>query len=134
MFGKRQRRAVAGWLGILALLLGALVPIHLTFDLVGALNANDTHHARDADVGPSHELLAKLVGHHSRPGQPGGDHHRRADCAVCAAASVLAAFAVPPPATPPAPSTAQPVVLAAGNTAFSGAPPASYRSRAPPVG
>ncbi len=133
MVSRRQGRAIAAWLGILALLLDALVPIHLTFDLVGALHASDTHHAHDADVSPSHELLAKLVGHKSDPDQPGGDHHRRADCAVCAATSVLAAFAAPPPAILPAPAAAQPVVLATRRTALSGAPPASYRSRAPPL-
>lgn len=134
MMSRRQGRAIAAWLGILALLLDALVPIHLAFDLVGALDASDTHHADDAHVGPSHELLAKLVGHKSHPGEPGGDHHGRADCAVCAATSVLAAFAAPPPAILPAPAAPQPVALATRHTILSGAPPASYRSRAPPFG
>jgi hypothetical protein len=135
MISRRQRRAIAAWVAMLALLLNALVPIHLSFDLVDALNAR---HALGGHVivGPSHELLAQLVGHQRHPDQHGRDHHHRTDCAVCNAASTLAGFASPPPpAMLPAPNTAaQPVVLAIGRADFSGASPAPYRSRAPPLG
>jgi Protein of unknown function (DUF2946) len=133
MISRRQRHAIAAWLAMLALLLDALVPIHLSFDLVDALNASNAHgsHTR---VEPSHELLAKLVGHEGRPDRHGGDHHRT-NCAVCSSVSTLAGFAAPLPTILPAPNTAaQPVVLAMRLVALSGAFPASYRSRAPPLG
>jgi hypothetical protein len=133
MISRRQRHAIAAWLAMLALFLDALVPIHLSFDLVDALNASHAHGGHAA-VGPSHELLAKLVGREGRPDQHGRDHHRT-DCAVCSSASTLAGFAAPPPAMLPAPNAAaQPVVLAMGRAAFAGAFPAPYRSRAPPLG
>ncbi|HZB94138.1 MAG TPA: DUF2946 family protein [Stellaceae bacterium] len=119
---------------MLALLLNALVPIHLSFELVDALNARHAHRGHAA-VDPSHELLAKLVGHEERPDRHSGDHHHRTDCAVCSSVSALAGFAAPSPAMLPAPNTvAQPVVLAIGHAAFPGASPAPYRSRAPPRG
>ncbi len=134
MISRRQRHAIAAWLAMLALLLDALVPIHLSFDLVDALNASNAH-GRHAAVDPSHELLAKLVGHEGHPDQHGSDHQHRANCAVCSSVSTLAGFAAPLPAILPAPSTAaQPVVLGMRLVALSGAFPASYRSRAPPLG
>jgi hypothetical protein len=134
MVSRRQRHAIAAWLAMLALLLNALVPIHLSFDLVDALNASHTH-GRLNTVAPSHELLAQLVGHEGHAHQHGRDHHHRADCPVCSAASTLAGFAAPPPAMLPAPNAvARPVVLTMACTAFAGSFPAPYRSRAPPLG
>jgi hypothetical protein len=133
MISRRQRHAIAAWLAMLALFLNALVPIHLSFDLVDALNASQAHGSHA--VNPSHELLAHLVGHEGRPDQHGRDHHHRTDCAVCSSVSTLAAFAAPPPAMLPAPNAAaQPTVLAMGRAAFAGAFSAPYRSRAPPLG
>jgi hypothetical protein len=134
MTSRRQRHAIAAWLAVLALLLNGLVPIHLSFDLVDALDASHSHGGHAA-VDPTHELLAKLVGHEGHPDQHGRDHHHRTDCAVCSSVSTLAAFAAPPPAMLPAPNAAaQPVVLAKSRAAFSAASPAPYRSRAPPLG
>jgi hypothetical protein len=134
MISRRQRHAIAAWLAMLALLLDALVPIHLSFDLVDALNTGHAHGGLNAGA-PSHELLAQLVGHEGHPHQHGRDHHHRTDCAVCSAASTLAGFAAPSPVMLPAPNTvAQPVLLAMACTAFAGSFPAPYRSRAPPLG
>lgn len=133
MISRKQRHAIAASLALLALFLNALVPIHLSFDLVDALNASDANGDHGA-VHPSHGLLAKLVGHEERPDQHDRDHHHP-DCAVCSSVSALAGFAAPSPAMLPAPNTAaQPVALARGTAAFSGASPAPYRSRAPPPG
>ena len=126
---------IAAWLGIIALSLNALVPIHLAFDLADALTASD--HAEDADAGHdlANSVLALLVGHHhdqdrSAPHKP---HHHDDGCAVCGAVGTLAGFA-------PA-AVAQ---LAAPGSVFAATfgfvePPAPqlapviiYRSRAPP--
>jgi hypothetical protein len=134
MISRTQRHAVAAWLAMVALLLNALVPIHLSFDLVDALNASHVHGGH-VTVAPSHELLAQLVGHEGHAHQHGRDRHHHTDCAVCGAASTLAGFAAPPPAMLPAPNTAaQPVLLTLGCAAFAGSFPTPYRSRAPPLG
>jgi hypothetical protein len=134
MVPRRQRHAIAAWLAMLALLLNALVPIHLSFDLVDALNASHTHARLNAGA-PSHELLAELVGHEGHRHQHGRDHHHRTDCPVCSAASTLVGFAAPPPAMlPPPKMAAQMVILALGRAAFSAPSLAPYRSRAPPLG
>jgi hypothetical protein len=126
----------AAWLGLLALAVNALVPVHLAFDLAEALAP--ARHAVDDEAGSAERhLLALLVGHHEAQGPANehgkhqhGDHH---GCPVCSALGALAGL-VPPtlvvisaplPATLPA---APPLVQlqAAGS-------PAGYRSRAPPI-
>jgi hypothetical protein len=134
MIWRKQRHAIATWLAVVALLLNALVPIHLSFDLVAALDAGHAHGGHTA-VEPSHELLAKLVGYEGHRDQHGRDHHHRTNCTVCNSVSTLAAFATPPPAILPAPNTAgRPVLLTMGRATLPGALPACYRSRAPPLG
>lgn len=125
----------AAWLGVIALGLNALVPVHLAFDLAHAL---DPDHAEGAAA--DHDLvrclLTLLTGHHDEdaadhpPNKPG--HHD--DCAVCGAIGTLAGFA--PTAVVllavPIPTYAMPrPALEVG--APHPAPAAAYRSRAPPL-
>lgn len=132
MARKRKGRALVAGLGLFALFLDALVPIHLSFDLAESLGAD---RAPIAAMDPARQILAELVGHEEQPGKPDGDHHHHHDCAVCAAAGTLGALAAPPVAPLPVPTlAAQPIRLAALRTAFSGAFLAAYRSRAPPLG
>jgi Protein of unknown function (DUF2946) len=134
MIWGKQHHAIAAWLAVVALFLNALVPIHLSFDLVAALNAGHAHGGHTA-LEPSHELLAKLVGYEGHRDPHGSDHHHRTNCTVCSSVSTLAAFATPSPAILPAPNTAgRPVVLTRGRATLLGASPACYRSRAPPLG
>jgi hypothetical protein len=129
---KRKRRALVAWLGLFALLLDALVPIHLAFDLAESLGLD---RAPIAAADPMRPLLAELVGHESQPDKPDRDHHHHHDCAVCAAAGTLGAVTAPSPAALPVPTlAAQPILLAALRVAPPGASFAAYRSRAPPLG
>ena len=131
---KRLRRnAQAAWLGIAALVLNALVPVHLAFDLADALGAAP-HHA-----GAGWRLLARISGHHGpadhhdRSDHDRG-HHRPTDCPVCSALGALAGLAPAAPPQlllPPAPAGA-PAVLPSEEQHAGGAV-AAYRSRAPPT-
>jgi hypothetical protein len=127
--------AVAVWLGVVALGLNALVPIHLAFDLAHSLTPGH----RDDDSAAGHDfvrcLLTLLTGHHhedeSRSSSGNGHHH--SDCAVSSAIGTLAGFApagVTPLAVPPHSYVLTP--LAADSGAPHRAPLAAYRSRAPP--
>lgn len=134
MFATRRRRAVA-WLGLLALILDALVPIHLALDVVAVLNAGHAHGARVAEGDAARAILATIVGHHASPDRAPGHHRHHRDCAVCGAAGTLAAFAPAAPAMLPVRSAAaQPLLLAARSAVFAGASATPYRSRAPPIG
>ena len=123
----------AVWLGVLALVLNALVPVHLAFDLAEALEPG--HHAH-ADAAPlERELVAVLCGH-----QEGGDRdhhdgkHGGHGCPVCTVVGTLAALAVPTGATlPPPTATAARLDRAAILTGSHPVPAAAYRSRAPPL-
>lgn len=121
---------VAAWLGILALSLNALVPIHLVLDLADARDAGAEHaghHHRGDD------WLAMLVGHHGAGGGQGDQHH--VNCAVCNTLGALAGFAPVAGIALPIPVVVDaPVALAQGTSDPRRASPASYRSRAPPKG
>ncbi|MGH7113289.1 MAG: DUF2946 family protein [Stellaceae bacterium] len=134
---------IAAWLGVVALSLDALVPIHLAFDLAEAL-ATTTQRAEAADHrlrwrDPSRQLLALLTGHRDGDGHPGdnsdrhGEHHRR-ECAVCGSLATLAGFAPAASAPLSAPlRIAAPILVAAAESAPRAAPAVAYRSRAPPI-
>ncbi len=133
---------IAAWLGVIALGLDALVPVHLAFDLAETL-ASATHQAEAADYrlsrhDPTRRLLALLTGHRDGDGHPGDnsdnhgkDHHR--ECAVCGSLGTLAGFA--PAASVPLSAPLRikaPILLAAAESAPRAAPAVAYRSRAPP--
>ena len=113
----------AGWLGVLALALNALVPIHLAYDLAAAI--------ADRPAAGEH------AGHHHQHSD-GKPHHHHGDdgkaCQFCAAAVTLAGFGLPSAVVLPTP-TADAASLPAGAAVrfVLKAAPAAYRSRAPPI-
>lgn len=126
---------MAAWLGLIALGLDALVPIHLAFDL-GHAAAAGRHREQPAGQNFIAALLTLVTGHHDAAG--GGNnpekHHPGDHCAVCSAIATLAGFA--PAAAPPVamPADCHAVVLAALPVAAPHTGPlAAYRSRAPPI-
>lgn len=127
---------VAFWLGLVALSLNALVPIHIAFDIADALKPNRAEHAgfHDHHHGGRH-LLAELVGHrHAGGGSGGHSDHRHLDCPVCGSLGTLAGFAAAPGAALSTPFLVEaPPELAAASGVLIGAAPAAYQSRAPPV-
>jgi len=119
-------------LGLVALALNALVPIHLAFDIAEALEAPQcSAHHTEVDNAERH-LLALLAGHHDANGKS-DEHGKHHACPVCSALGSLAVFA-PPAAT--ALSAPTPGDLRTAHflvqTERIGAP-AAYRSRAPPL-
>jgi hypothetical protein len=128
-------RAIAAWLGVIALGLNALVPVHLAFDLAHALEPGARHATRGAEHGFEWRVLALLTGHHD-DADKFDDHgkHHHTDCAVCSSLGTLAGFA---PATIVLLSVPlrieAPVLIAVTDSAPRAAPTAAYRSRAPPI-
>lgn len=129
--------ALAAWLGVIALCLEALVPVHLAFDLAEAF-ATAAPRAEAADHDSTRQLLALLAGHRDGDRHPGdtsdsrGKHRR--DCAVCAALGTLAGFAPAAPVLLSAPlRISAPALPAAVASAPRAAPEFAYRSRAPPA-
>jgi hypothetical protein len=124
-------RTWAARIGLLALALNALVPIHLAFDIAEALEAPQCSAHAEVDNAERH-LLARLAGHREANGKS-DEHGKHHACPVCSALGSLAAFA-PPAATAlsiPAPA-ALPTAHFLVQTERFGTPPA-YRSRAPPL-
>ncbi len=117
----------AAWLGVIALGLNALVPVHIAFDLA-------------AEYGAAHErsLLAELGGHHhNQPndhGTPRGDSNGggTTKCPVCATLATLAGFAPTSPIVLPLPPPAAVPPALATVGGIPGDIPLAYRSRAPP--
>lgn len=131
----RRGGAWAVWLGLLALVLNALVPVHLAFDLAGVFGAGHRHGARAEAQSAEWRLLALLTGHREADGRSdrhGKDH--QAACPVCQALGALAGFVPAAPATFPTPA---PLAIATPAPVVERAPPAAplaaYRSRAPPL-
>jgi hypothetical protein len=126
----RLRRTVwAGWLGVMALALDALVPIHAAFDFAEA--AGGENHSLEW------RLLALASGHDTadhEPDEHGSRHNHAAACAVCSVAGVLAGFVLAPPVLLPGPrSPAAVAVVTVVADAPTAAPAVPYRSRAPPI-
>jgi hypothetical protein len=131
---------IAAWLGVIALGLNALVPIHLAFDLDHAFEAAaQRQNAPAARHDLTWRLLALLTGHLDQ-GQSSGDNadghgkHHHPDCAVCSSLGTLAGFA-PATAVPLAAPTRieAPILRAATNRAPRAVTAVAYRSRAPPI-
>ena len=131
--GRLSLRAVAAWLGIVALTFDALVPVHLAFDLSHSAEPG-RHHETPARHGLFDALLTLVAGHRDEGGGQSSDrdpHH--GVCAVCGAAATLAGFApaaailLSLPAFAGAPKPAAPAAEIPRPLAF-----VAYRSRAPP--
>ncbi len=130
---------IAAWLGVIALSLDALVPIHLAFDLAHALEAG-THREAPSPIKDdlSQRLLTLVIGHHDEDSPAGGkheghskDHH--ADCAVCGSLGTLAGFTLATPVPLSVPIRVEvPILLAATASEPPAAPAVLYRARAPP--
>jgi hypothetical protein len=123
-----RRERWAAWLGIAALALYAVVPVHLAFDLAAALAAR-----------PGELPAIEHAGHHHHHHHDGGAPHQHpADhgkaCQFCAAAVSLAGFATSAGVVLPVPLpiAAQASRAASIRFALKDAPTA-YRSRAPPL-
>jgi hypothetical protein len=128
--------SIAAWLGVIALALNALAPVHIAFDLAHALAPN--HHREDAAADRDFVrcLLTLVIGHHDEDeGQsPSHNGHHHTECAVCGAVGTLAGFAPAPAVLLAVPVdsyvTAVPPPVVEVPHALA---PAAYRSRAPPV-
>jgi Protein of unknown function (DUF2946) len=124
-------RIWAARLGLLALALNALVPIHLAFDIAEVFEAPQCSAHAEAD-NAERRLLALLSGHRDANGKS-DEHGKHHACPVCSALGALAGF-VPTAST--ALSTPAPAELPTAHflvqTERFGAP-AAYRSRAPPL-
>lgn len=136
----RSRRGTiwAAWLGLLALAVNALVPVHLAFDLAEAL-APARHPADEEAGGAEHRLLALLSGH--REAESSADEHNKHQhgqrdhdgCPVCSAFGALTGLALPAPVLLPVADAARLAApLPATEIEPAGTPP-GYRSRAPPT-
>ena len=126
----------AAWLGVVALVLNALVPVHLAFDLAEALEP--AHHGgTEAGDDFGRRLIALFAWHHEAADDDGDHHggrHHDASCPVCSALGSLAAVSLPAPMAiaspaPSADSTAPWAAAARPAVIFA----AAYRSRAPPL-
>jgi hypothetical protein len=122
----------AARLGLLALALNALVPVHLAFDLAEAFEPAHQCGTNAAVDNGERQLLALLSGHRDADGKSEG-HGKHHACAVCSALGSLAAIAPPAPA---ALSLPLPAGLPASHSVIQAervGAPAAYRSRAPPL-
>jgi hypothetical protein len=125
-------RIWAARLGLLALALNALVPVHLAFDLAEAFEPAHQCGAHAEAGGAERRLLALLSGHPETDGTS-DEHGKHRGCPVCSALGALAGFA------PPAPTALLALSLVGLPTAHSviqaerAGAPAAYRSRAPPL-
>ena len=129
-------RAIAAWLGVIALSLDALVPIHLAFDLAHAFEtATHREDSSPAEHDFSWRLLALVTGHQDADGKTGSRvKPHREDCPVCSSLGTLAGFApaaIAPLSVPIRVET--PILLATIASEPPGAPATAYRSRAPPI-
>jgi hypothetical protein len=125
-------RIWAARLGLLALALNALVPVHLAFDLSEVFEPSQHCGAHLEVSGAEQRLLALLTGHRETDGTS-DEHGKHHACPVCSALGALAGFAPPAPVAPLALSpvglpTAHPLIQAERAGA-----PTAYRSRAPPI-
>jgi len=128
----------AAWLGLLALAVNALVPVHLAFDLAEAV-ARARHSAGEEAGGAEHRLLALLSGHRETesPAEEHGKHQHghpdRHGCPVCSAFGALTGLALPTPVLLPiAGATGSTAALPTTEIEPAGTP-VGYRSRAPPT-
>ena len=124
-------RIWAARLGLVALALNALVPVHLAFDLGEAFEAQQC--GTRAEVGGAEwRLLALLSGHPEADGKS-HEHGKHHACPVCSALGSLAGFAPPAPIALLVPVPAGLPVAHFVTQAERVGAPAAYRSRAPPL-
>ena len=126
----------AAWLGLLALAVNALVPVHLVFDLAEVLTP--ARHSADEEAGSTERHLLALISGHREAESPADEHrgHRHSHhhgCPVCSAFGALTGLALPTPILlPSADATGLAAALPATEIEPAGTP-VGYRSRAPPT-
>jgi Protein of unknown function (DUF2946) len=122
------------WLGLVALALNALVPVHIAFDVADALSP-PSGQASGRAHGLEWRVLAFLTGHSDAAGKPDRhDKRHHVDCAVCSSLGTLAGFAPAAAVVLPLPAASAPVIVAAAPAEEPvRAPAAAYLSRAPPL-
>ena len=122
----------AARLGLIALALNALVPVHLTFDIAEAFGPAQQCGAHVEVGGAERRLLALLSGHPEADGKS-HEHGKHHACPVCSALGALAGFAPPALTALLVPvSVGLPVALFVIQAERVGIA-AAYRSRAPPL-
>jgi Protein of unknown function (DUF2946) len=127
-----RRSSWAAWLGVAALVLNALVPVHLAFDMAEAFAPEPHKPAQAANHGLEWRLVATLTGHLAPDGDD--DHHHHPDCPVCSAFGALVGLMAadhPVLAVALAVAAAPPAV--AVNDWHDDSPAAAYNPRAPPA-
>ena len=123
---------VAAWFGVLALGLQAYIPIHLSNDIVHAVNDALAANEWTLDAPPAAAVAMEEDGNQSHPG--GHSHPTHRDCAIFLSSPGATAFVLPGlvefqrPDVPPSSRA-----IAFGDPVLRTACPASYASRAPPV-
>ena len=126
----------AAWLGLLALAVNTLVPVHLAFDLAEVLAP--ARHSADEEAGSAERRLLALISGHRETESPadehrGHQHSHHHGCPVCSAFGGLTGLALPTPVLlPVADAAGLAAPLPATEIAPAGAP-VGYRSRAPPA-
>jgi hypothetical protein len=129
---KWRGRIWAARLGLLALALNALVPVHLAFDLADAFEPARLCGAPAEVGGTERHLLALLSGHHGTNGKS-DEHSKHHACPVCSTLGALAGLVLPTLIALSVPLPAGlPATLSLAESESVGAP-AAYRSRAPPL-
>jgi len=88
-----RRGSWAALLGLVALAINALVPVHLAFDLADAFGLPQCS-ARAMGENAERHILALVGGHREVDGKS-HEHHKHQACPVCSALNALAGF-VPP--------------------------------------
>ncbi|HWI28234.1 MAG TPA: DUF2946 domain-containing protein [Stellaceae bacterium] len=133
MARRRQRRRIAGWLGLVALVIQAAIPLLLGVEITLA--------ASPAWRGVFDPCLYGDVGDAAdqsdhTPGQPGHhDHDCNGLCPICLALQACPVFALTfPPPLPVPKAEAQASLAVEHGRALHPVVRLSYRSRAPPVG
>src|SRR5271154_6848487 len=99
---RRRNTGLGVWLGILAVAVNALLPIHIAKDIVHAAG-----HMRMAALEAQGIDVAAAPGPHQHHGQPAGsDHHHDGGCLICSGLSAAAvATTLPAPILLAAPTS-----------------------------
>src|SRR5690348_11673222 len=95
MRARRRRGTIwAARLGLLALALNALVPVHLAFDLAEVFGPAQ-HCGSQVEAGAAERRLLALLSGHSEADGTSDEHGKHHACPVCTALGALAGFAPP---------------------------------------